>query len=563
MWCAESTSIAARVTGADSVLFYLYEEEGQRHHVRAGLPGDERWVDVHSFEPPARTRGARATGDAPRLFRGPIPADEAHLAHPDPSRAFAGALIYPLVSPTGLLVGLIALYAADEEGFADEDLIAIAPIASLAAAAVETARLYAVSRRQIDVLRSLGGLGDSLASPAATNRALRDLGVAARRLLDASVVAIYVRDPSAWRLTMSVKGRNQISDDIIRFDVLGDLAAARDARLLSPTADRRLIDAVAPGDRTVAGGVLVPLRSGDESVGVLICVGEQRRIPDSDRELLKIISTVAAMVIQSGRVLERLASQNVELNFLEALSEGSEPFGVLTARARQLGMELDERHVAAAFQVINRGAGHSDPEEALDRLGEELLGRFPFSAVARRGLELGGAAAGARDRSHRSRRQRRGRPDREPRPARAHRRPVRRGTRRRGLRAGVCRGPRRPEHRQGDARIAARDRVRRARRRAPPLDARGIVDARSLPGVRRAVARSRRGARDAAPGDSRGLSRRAGQPREGLRSARDPPQHPAPADRPDPADQQIDLEDRTTRFELQVAVGIVRFRDVQ
>ena len=101
-----------------------------------------------------------------------------------------------------------------------------------------------------------------------------------------------------------------------------------------------------------------------------------------------MISTVAAMVIQSGRVLERLASQNVELNFLEALSEGSEPFGVLTARARQLGMELDERHVAAAFQVMNRGAGHSDPEEALDRLGEELLGRFPFSAVARRGLEL-------------------------------------------------------------------------------------------------------------------------------------------------------------------------------
>ena len=69
------------------------------------------------------------------------------------------------------------------------------------------------------------------------------------------------------------------------------------------------------------------------------------------------------MMIQSGRLVERLTERNTELAFLEALSENNEPEGVIAARARHLGVDLDAPHVAASFEVADLGDGRSEPEQ--------------------------------------------------------------------------------------------------------------------------------------------------------------------------------------------------------
>jgi sugar diacid utilization regulator len=383
---SESISLAAAVTHAQSGLLYLLDDD--RLTVRAALAADERWVNGFSVPVAGGHPAWSALGRAPVLLRDDPRGDPRYLPHPDPARRVTSALTYPLRSPTEKLVGAIALFTEGDQRFGEEDLVAVAPIASLAAAAVETASLYATSRRQIDVLRSVGGLGDSLVSPAATRRALHELGSATRSLLDTSVVAIYVREEGAWRLTMSLTGEDRPPREEVPIGVLGSLSTDAGPRRISLPADEGLVSAVAPGHRDAAGGLVAPLRARGETVGALICVGGRQTVTETERELVSIIATVAGMMIQSGQLVERLASRSIELSFLEELSEGNEPSGVVAARARQLGVDLDEPHIAAAFQVTDRGTGRSDPESALDRLGTELAGRLPHSIVARRGLEL-------------------------------------------------------------------------------------------------------------------------------------------------------------------------------
>jgi sugar diacid utilization regulator len=384
---AESVSLAARVTDADAGILYLYEEP-DRLVVRAASPGDERWIDSFALEVGARPAAWTALERSPVLLPSDPATDPRYLGHPDPERSFTSALSYPLVSPSERLVGAIALFTEGDRRFGEDDLVAVAPIASLAAARVETARLYSSSQRHIDVLRSVGGLGDSLVSPAATRRALHELGSATGRLLAASVVAIYVREQHTWRLSMSLVGQGRPPEDEIPVDVLGNLATDAGPRRISLPSDRLLVAAVAPEREGITTGVVAPLRASGETLGALVCLGEHQGISETDRELVSIIATVAGTMIQSGRLVDRLASRSVELSFLEALGEGSEPSGVVEARARQLGINLDEQHVAAAFQVIERGLGEADPERALDRLGTELMGRFHRSVVARRDLAL-------------------------------------------------------------------------------------------------------------------------------------------------------------------------------
>ena len=89
-------------------------------------------------------------------------------------------------------------------------------------------------------------------------------------------------------------------------------------------------------------------------------------------------------MILNGRLIDQVAGRNAERDFLEALVDGEEPEAVLVARARRLGIELAEQHVAVVFEA-DPAAG--DPDEALARVRTAVLGAFPGSACAVRGLQ--------------------------------------------------------------------------------------------------------------------------------------------------------------------------------
>jgi purine catabolism regulator len=130
-------------------------------------------------------------------------------------------------------------------------------------------------------------------------------------------------------------------------------------------------------------GVAAPVRAGGELVGVLLGAGRQAATP-ALLDVLEAIAATAGQVILNGRLIDQVAGRNAERDFLEALADGEEPEAVLVARARRLGIELAEQHVAVVFEA-DPAAG--DPDSALARVRTAVLAAFPGSACAVRGLQ--------------------------------------------------------------------------------------------------------------------------------------------------------------------------------
>jgi sugar diacid utilization regulator len=384
----ESLALATAVARCQVGAIYLLDDDQKRLWIRATSPGYEQLVDNYSLEVGAGLTGWSALNRMPAVITGHPHEDPRYAPVPAVDLDFNSALTYPMISPRGRLVGVITLHTKAPREFADTDQIAVAPIAALAAAAVETAQLYTRNQRQIDVLRSVGTVGDALASPAAMRRVLRDLCGAARLLVGATTVAIYDHAAPRWRLATSVTSSDPPPADQLSGDLIAPLVVTDSVNELTLMEHRALLEALLPGDNGVIGGTGIRLAAGGEVVGILLTAGSTTSVSAVERELVGVIATVGAMIIQSQRLLERLADRDAALSFLQALSSQTEPSGVLEARARQFDVELHEPHLAGTFQVADRGSGQVEPEFALEALGTELTHRFPQSVAARWGLDL-------------------------------------------------------------------------------------------------------------------------------------------------------------------------------
>src|SRR6185503_227459 len=249
---------------------------------------------------------------------------------------------------------------------------AIGPIAALAAAAVDTALLYTRTQRQIEVLRSVSTIGDALASPAATQRSLRRLGEAARLLFEGSVAVLYTPAGTDWRLRASLTRSPNPPSDVLDHQLLAPIAAAKEVLDLRPAEHGQLFGALAPGDESLTDGVAAALLAGEEVVGVLVCLGSRPPASTTERELFRVITSVAGTVVQGSRLVERLAEQEPAHALLVGLRDETEPHGVLAARAAQLGVDLEEPHAAACFGIAGAGESGDEPERSLELLGSEL-----------------------------------------------------------------------------------------------------------------------------------------------------------------------------------------------
>jgi sugar diacid utilization regulator len=385
---SESLGLATAVARCQVGAIYLLDDDQKRLWIRATSPGYEQLVDNYSLEVGAGLTGWSALNRMPAVISGHPHDDPRYAPVPAVDLDFNSALTYPMISPRGRMVGVITLHTKAPREFSEKDQIAVAPIAALAAAAVETAQLYTRNQRQIDVLRSVGTVGDALGSPAAMRRVLRDLCDAARLLVGAAAVAIYNRAASQWRLATSVTSSDPPPAEQLPEELIASLLVSDNVGELTLVENRALLEALLPGDKGLLRGTAIRLAAGGEVVGVLLTAGSATSVSAVERELVGVIATVGAMIIQSERLLERLAARDAALSFLQALSSQTEPSGVVEARARQFDVELHEPHVAGTFQVVDRGSGQVEPEHALELLGTELTRRFPQSVTARWGLDL-------------------------------------------------------------------------------------------------------------------------------------------------------------------------------
>jgi sugar diacid utilization regulator len=374
----EAVRLFAQLTGSAGALIYLLDPDAERLRVRAGTEGYEEWVGVYSLEVGAGLTGWTALNRAPAIVRDNARDDPRYLLVPElHDERFESALTYPLIPPSDRLVGVVTLHTEAPHEFTEDDLTLVAPIAALVAASVETAQLYAERRRQLDAVRTLASAVDDLGSAAARRRALYDLAESARALLGADAVLLATRDARGRYGVGAVAGTWRRAERVADAALLDPLAGR--VRVLTQVRHGELLAGVA--DATT--GVAAPIQAGGELVGLLLGAGRHAATP-ALLDVLGAIAATAAQVILNGRLIDQVAGRNAERDFLEALVDGEEPEAVLVARARRLGIDLAEQHVAVVFEA-DPAAG--DPDAALAQVRTAVLGAFPGSACAVRGLE--------------------------------------------------------------------------------------------------------------------------------------------------------------------------------
>jgi sugar diacid utilization regulator len=392
----EAVSLAAELTGCAGALVYVLDEEAGRLTVRAGAPGYEPFIGRFSLELGTGLTGWTALNRTPAVIRENPRDDPRYVFVPELNDdAFQSALTFPLVAPSERLVGVLTLHTVAPHEFTADDFALVGPIASLAAAAVENAELAADRARQLAALRELARAVDDPRTPPGRRRALHRLCEGARQLVGADAALIAVRDPrGGWSLGAASSPQRtwHAPERLARAALLeplreraGRLSRAGHAALF----DRLALDGAAP-----VRGVSAPLRAGGEDAGVLLCLGGDAQPGAGTLDALQALASAAAQIVSSERLIEQAAGRNPGRELLDALVAGDAPEPVIAARARRLGLDLAEQHVA----LIARAAGAPDPEALLGRLRDELASRFPGSLGAIRDAELR-AVVRARDES--------------------------------------------------------------------------------------------------------------------------------------------------------------------
>jgi sugar diacid utilization regulator len=368
----ETVHLVAALTGSAGALIYLLDEDTQRLWVRAGVAGYESWIGNFSLEMGVGLTGWTALNRAPAFVRDNAHEDPRYLLVPElRDETFQSALTYPLVSPSDRLVGVVTLHTEAPHEFTEDDITLVAPIASLCAAAVENAQLHAARSRQVDAVRAL-------ASAVSTDprRGLHGLCEAARTLLGADAALVAVTD-SRGRYTLGAVSGWRRAERVIDSLLLDGLSER--VTLVSRARHPDLFETVAGARR----GVALPLQAAGQTLGVLIAVGVHTSTAPAALDVASAIAATAAQLVLNTRLIDQLAGRNAERDFVEALIAGDEPEAVLHARARRLGCDLAATHVAVVFSP----AQIADPEAAVVSLREQLLAAFPGSVCAVRGLE--------------------------------------------------------------------------------------------------------------------------------------------------------------------------------
>ena len=277
--------------------------------------------------------------------------------------AYSSALALPLLAPAGDVVGVLHLEAVRRHAF-DDAVERLEPIAAVAAAGLAACALAAAAARQEAALTMLA------TPPAPARPPLRDVVDAARAAAGAGAALLAVATgPDRFRVEAQAAADGWSGPAETRLEP---------ARLAAAAAQ--------PGPHTLDDGSLaLPLRHGGEPVGVLLVLDPATGAPPA---LLAAVARVAALTLAHEALRERAVGDD-ERALVDALLAAREPEVVLRARAARLGLDL-----GAATQVaIEATAGADDPQRALEAARARLRAQVPASATAVRGLALVGLVA--------------------------------------------------------------------------------------------------------------------------------------------------------------------------
>lgn len=252
---------------------------------------------------------------------------------------FQSMVAVPVLARDNDVIGVVVLHTQAPREFDDGVVNFLVHTASLAAGAIENAKLYEGTRRRVDALTTLTQLSQALAAVTLREDLYDAVTRGARQLLGADACQIWRIDPDADELNLAGSDPPE-----------GGPGAGRAAQLLD----------LMRGGRTGAVEdelVLAPLAAGDEQLGVLVCTARGRSFDEEDAELLRAVAHQTAVGLKKAELIERLTAENIVKDMFEALAAGS--VEAAEAKAGEARCDLTRPHVF--LHAVRAGGGDAAP----------------------------------------------------------------------------------------------------------------------------------------------------------------------------------------------------------
>jgi GAF domain-containing protein len=286
-------AVCAEATACEGALVYLWDEEQQRLVVRGAVDGYKHWIGGFGLELGEGLTGWTALSRRVGIITEDARSDPRYKAFPELNDArFESVLTVPVVGREGSLVGVLTLHTKAPHEFSREDVTTLETIAGLVAGAVENARLHDQAVRAMTVFGSLADLSRQLALAAHSPQTLQRLALTALELLDATLVVVLRLDAAGEHLVVETWAG---PEQRIRADSVQ--VGARWSRLVAGGPSSRALRDDDPLARDL--GLTLSPRSlfaapcllDGQPVGLLCCFAGERRSLNADN--LALLGTIA------------------------------------------------------------------------------------------------------------------------------------------------------------------------------------------------------------------------------------------------------------------------------
>ena len=316
--------IATDATGCHACFIYFLE--GESLVLRAASPRYSHLVGELTWGIEEGLTGWVARTKTPEFIRDKALDDPRMKYVPElEEERFQSMVAVPVIAPDGDVLGVVVLHTQAPREFDDGVLNFLVHTASLAAGAIENAKLYEGTRRRVEALTTLTQLSQALAAVTLREDLYDAVTRGARQLLGADSCQIWRIDPEADELNLAGAdppdsgprpGRAAQLMDLMR----GGRSGAVDDELL-----------------------VAPLAAGDEQLGILCCMARGRAFDDEDAELLRAVAHQTAVGLKKAELIERLTAENIVKDMFEALAAGS--VEAAEAKAAEARCDLTRPHV--------------------------------------------------------------------------------------------------------------------------------------------------------------------------------------------------------------------------
>jgi GAF domain-containing protein/CheY-like chemotaxis protein len=232
---------------------------------------------------------------------------------------YRAVLSVPIVAQ-GAPFGCLATYWWEPHEPTTAEVQTLTSLATLAAVAIENARLYDATRHQVEQLERLNHVNRAVSASLRLDDVLDEITRAAGMLCDAPLATVWLADETERILVRrAFHGPRQIREqlpDRLAFGQggVGMVAERREVQLNVPVeANPRIVareTLLAHGVRTFSG---LPVMLGDRLLGVLAVSGRVGRLHGpADEALLQALVGQAAVAIQNARLYEEARAHEVE-----------------------------------------------------------------------------------------------------------------------------------------------------------------------------------------------------------------------------------------------------------